>query len=180
MMNRNISIWKIASAAALAVFILALILVALPYIAINYEMHQVWIGHKESIAYQGDWKQEFSDLEAKEMKIKEALNTLYVGMPLQHELSKVIDELFKKANSNNIRVAKIQPVEDEYENGYLKKHFELEISGRYHSIARYINALEQGKYLILVESFNISKAKDQAGFLNGKLVLEITMIEHSP
>lgn len=179
-MNRKISIWKVTSLVVLVVFILGTTFMVLPYIATNYEMHQVWIGHKESIAYQGDWKQEFSDLEAKETKIKQALNTLYVGMPLQHELSKVIDELFKKANSNNIRVAKILPVEDEYENGYLRKHFELEISGRYHSIARYINALEQGRYLILVESFNLSKAKDQAGLLDGKLVLEITMIEQSP
>ena len=165
---------------ALVLFVLVVIFVALPYLTTNYEMYQVWTGHKESIVYQGDWKSELADLEAKETKIEGALNTLYIGMPVQHELSKVVDELFKKANSNSVRVAKILPVEDEYENGYLQKHFELEISGRYHRIARFINALEQGKYLILVESLHLSEAKDQAGSLNGKLTLKITMIEHSP
>ncbi|WP_299535353.1 type 4a pilus biogenesis protein PilO [Ulvibacterium sp.] len=173
--QQSIQIWKISSAAVLVGCIALVVYVVLPYISNTLEKYQIYSSQKESLELVGDWSEQLEGLEEKQKVLDESLTSMYIGLPKEQEFSTVIASLFSKARTSNVNIVKIEPSESQPHQGQLKKKFSLELQSEYHQLARFINRVEQGDYLINLQQMSISSNPQSGTVLESRVEFELTM-----
>ena len=178
-MEKNPHIWKILAGLALSVFLSVVSLLLLPYVVNVYEKYSVLKSQNEQIEYMGNWREQLTDIESKQKQLKEGIDKMYVSLSEEGEFSTVIKQVFDEANSSYVSINKIQPVSEENDGLYQKKTGLLEVQGSYHSLARFINKLEQSGLMIEVQDLEFSGSEKPPGILEGTVNIEITLLRDS-
>ncbi|OAN61003.1 hypothetical protein A8B79_05875 [Balneola sp. EhC07] len=173
--NINIYLWRVASIAVFTTCILLIIYVVLPYVALTLEKYQVYSIQKESLELVGDWGDQLEELNEKQHVLNASMQTIYVGLPKEQEFSSVVSSLFTTAKSSNVSISKIEPSESISIGNQLKKEFSLELRSEYHNLARFINRVEQGDYLINLQRMSIESNPAMGSMLESTITFELTM-----
>lgn len=173
--QQYIQMWKAGSAVVLIGCIALIVYVVLPYVTGTLEKYQVYNSQKESLELVGDWSAQLERLEEKQVVLDESLNSMYIGLPKEQEFSTVIASLFSQARTSNVNIVKIEPSESQSLEGEMKKEFSLELQAEYHQLARFINRVEQGDYLINLQQMSIESNPQTGSVLEGRVIFELTM-----
>lgn len=171
----NVHSWKVASCFLVVVFIFALLSGLLPFVVDVYEKQKVLTSQNEQIELMGNWKTQLSELEEKQAVLENRLSQMVVELVEEDEFSKIVEGLFSEAKSSFVSIKRIQPGGNETNDEYQSKEVSLEVTGSYHSIARFINQVEQNGLMIEIRNLDIEKP-DQGNTLYGTVNLEITML----
>lgn len=176
-MNEKINIysWRVASVAVFIICLLLIIYVILPYVALTLEKYQVYSIQKESLELVGDWSDQLEELNEKQQMLNESMQTIYIGLPKEQKFSSVVSSLFTTAKSSNVSINRIEPSESISIGNQLKKEFSLELQSEYHNLARFINRIEQGEYLISLQRMSIESNPDMGLMLESTITFELTM-----
>lgn len=176
MESKNLYTWKIVAGTSLAGFLGITIFALLPHLVEVYEKYSVLSTQNEQIEVMGNWKEQLSDLEEKQSILDEGISKMYVDLAYENEFSKIVEQTLSDAKESVVSIAVIQPTGETIEDAYNRKRVSLEFSGSYHSVARFVNRLEQNGLVIEVQDLSVQKEQNLDTRLNGSLNLEITML----
>lgn len=176
MNKRNVHIWKMCSGITVILFLILVIIGLLPYVVNVYEKQKALSGQKEQVEFMGDWKNQMEDLETKQRVLDERLGQMVVDLANDNEFSSIVEQLFEEARSTQVAIQRIKPTNDAIDGTYHSKEISLEITGGYHSIARFINQVEQHGLMIEVMNFDIEQSTSNEAQLIGTILLQITML----
>lgn len=167
--------WKVASVALAGLFLIALIFGLLPFVVDVYEKQTVLSSQNEQIELMGSWKTQLAELEEKQGILESRLSEMVVELVEEDEFSIIVEQLFSEARDSFVSIRRIQPGGNVADGEYQSKEVSLEVTGSYHSIARFVNQVEQNGLMIEIRSLDIEKS-DQGNTLNGTINIEITML----
>lgn len=179
MESKNLHTWKIVAGISLLGFFAITIFVLLPHLVEVYEKYSVLSTQNEQIQAMGNWKDQLKDLEGKQGVLDEGINIMYVDLAYENEFSKIVEQTLSDAKEAVVSIAMIQPTGETIEEAYNRKKVRLEFSGSYHSIAQFVNRLEQNGLVIEVQDLSVQKDGLIETRLNGSLNLEITMLREA-
>lgn len=172
--GRSVHSWKIVSGLVIMAFIVTLVFGVLPFVTQVYEKWQVLRSQNEQIQLVGNWKTQLIELEAKQEILDERFSEVLASLTSGDGFSGVVEELFSKARASSVTVQRIEPGVRTVSGGYESRQISLQVSGGYHSLARFISQVEQSGLLIEVKTTTIeSKDRDEA--LEGTFNLEVTI-----
>jgi len=166
--------WKVVSAGLVVIFLGIVLLVLLPFVVNVFEKQTALGSQNERIALMGNWKEQLTDLEYKQATLEDRLKEMVVDLERDGSLSSSIEQLFMEAKSSFVGIQKIQPLTEVKEGLYSKRIISLEILGSYHSVAGFINNIEQSGLMIEVQMLELEKVARDSNSLSGDLTLEIT------
>ncbi|RNC79851.1 MAG: hypothetical protein ED557_11985 [Balneola sp.] len=177
-MNNQLHIhtWKYVGLASLLVFLALTIFLVLPFVVNTYEKHAVLSTQNQQIDLMGNWQTELVDLSEKQTILDERMNEMVVNMPEDDDFSVVLEQIFDKARSANITISRVQPLSGAIRGAYFEREIALDFSGSYHSIARFINQVEQGGLVIETKQLEIDLSDSNQGALEGTTTLTITLL----
>lgn len=171
-----VHIWKVLSTVLITVFLSALIFGLLPFVVQVYEKQKALSSQEEQIEFMGNWKEQLEDIESKQAILEERIGEMYVELATEGAFSKIVEQLFLDAQSTSVSIIRIQPTGNSFKNQYSSKQISLDLNGTYHSIAQFINSIEQNGLMIEVQTVDIEKTEPNSNILNGSLTLQITML----
>jgi Tfp pilus assembly protein PilO len=177
MRTTNVHTWKVTSGLIVLLFIAVVLLILLPFVVHVYEKQKALSYQNEQIEFMGNWKEQLTELGRKQELLDERLRQMVVELAEEGEFSTIVEQLFLEARSAVLSIKKIQPIAEKESGEYTSKIVSLEVEGSYHSIARFINRVEQSGLMIEVHHFDIEQS--DANTLNGSITLEITMVRSS-
>lgn len=175
MSTPHVHSWKAVSGFLVVIFLCGLLFGLLPFVVDVYEKQKVLSSQNEQIELMGNWRTQLSELEENQGVLENRLSQMVVELIEEDEFSKIVEQLFSEARSSFVSIKRIQPGGAEANGEYQSKEISLEVSGSYHSIARFVNQVEQNGLMIEIRNLDIEKP-GQGNTLNGTINLEITML----
>lgn len=172
----NIHTWKYLGGFSLLSFLAITIFLILPFIVDTYEKHSVLSSQNQQINLMGNWQTELIDLDEKQSILDERLNTMVVNMLEDDDFSVVLEQIFDEARAANVTIGRVQPLNGANKGAYFEREIALDFSGSYHSIARFINNVEQGGLIIETSQLEIDLSDSNQGDLEGTTTLTITLL----
>ncbi len=172
----NIHTWKYLGSISLLSFLAITIFLVLPFIVDTYEKHSVLSSQNQQIELMSNWQTELIDLNEKQRILDERLNSMVVNMLNDEDFSEVLEQVFDEARKANVTINRVQPLSGEVKGAYFEREIALDFTGSYHSVARFINQVEQGGLLIETKQLEIDSSAPNAGFLEGTTTLTITLL----
>lgn len=170
--------WKLVGGGVLLTFIAVLYFFILPYATLVYEKMITLNDQKEQISFMANWQERLASLEEKQAELQDGMESMVINLAGEKEFSKIVEKIFEYAQSSYVDVRRIEPGIKNEQQEYIIRPVRLEIQGGYHSIARFINNVEQGDYLIVITSVSMTKetGSGSSDILNAVLSLEITLL----
>ena len=147
----------------------------LPFTANVYEKVTVLTTQKEQIRMMSNWQEQLADIQKKQDLIDQGIQQMMVDIASERELSKIIEQFYDASEKTYISLAKIQPTQATREGGYLIQGMEVEASGSYHSLARFVNQLERSGMLVEVQSMNLEQGEVNSSGVKARLLFDITL-----
>ncbi len=169
------------SGAMILVFSGVLVFIVLPYVADLYEKYSVLKVQSEQIEYMGDWKEKLDELQHSRGVLDERMDEMYVELATEEEFSNVIESLYEAAQSNYVSINKVQPLASESSGKYTNRGLEINFRGGYHSVARFINQIEQKGQVLRIQSIDLESLGGESSItiLEGELRLEVILLRES-
>jgi len=168
--------WNWFAACIVTFFLMIFIFVLLPYASFIYEKYTLMQDQQERIKLASTSEASLEILSEQKEKIEKIIGKVYVNLPGQGEFSKVADQILQNAKKNTVIVEKMIPGEQVIKDKYVAHPIELELTGSYHQTAKFINALEQGDFMIKIQSVKLEKA-DDPDTVNASLIVEATFLK---
>ncbi len=172
----HIHTWKYVGVFALLSFLAITIFLVLPFIVDTYEKHSVLSSQNQQIELMSNWQTELLDLNEKQEILDERLNSMVVNMLQEDDFSVVLEQIFEEAQTANVTISRVQPLNGAIKGTYFEREIALDFTGSYHSIARFINQVEQGGLLIETRNLEIDLSDSNFGMLEGTTTLTITLL----
>lgn len=163
---------KIAATVLLLVFSVTLWVVVLPYVTGVVEKVQLKNEFSERIAYSSNAEKDFEDLDQYKKGLEDGIQALQRNKIKEEQSYQIIDQLYKNSESTFSEITSITPKEIQKEDRRVQT-IELELIGRYHAIAEFINSLENSVFSVTIPEAQISKQPS-----GNMLVAEITLQVH--
>jgi Tfp pilus assembly protein PilO len=170
-------IWKFAASGLTILFIGIMGFVFLPYSAHVYEKYSVLDNQSDQIEMMGNWQDQLKNIQYKKGKLDQGIDQMVVEIISVNEFSTAIELLYEKAQNTYVSIARVQPANTINSRGYIKRTIEVDLTGSYHSIARFINNLERSQMLIDIMSLTVEKTNQSTATLEAKLLVTFTMSE---
>ncbi|MDD4907746.1 MAG: type 4a pilus biogenesis protein PilO [Candidatus Omnitrophica bacterium] len=93
----------------------------------------------------------FSELNTIEQKL-----AAYRQVYAKKEVSTIMNDITQAARDSDVRIVSIKPGEDQKQSGYSELSIDVNVGASdYHSLAKFINILENSSFLFIVKSFFI-------------------------
>lgn len=157
MKTTHVYSWKIISGFLFLLFIGMLVFGLLPFVVDVYEKQKVLSFQNEQIELMGNWKTQLSELEDKQKILEDRLSKMVVELVEEDEFSRIVEQLFSEARTSFVSIKRIQPGSGDINGEYQSREISVEVSGSYHSIARFVNRVEQNGFMIEVRNLDIEK-----------------------
>ncbi|MAO63608.1 MAG: hypothetical protein CL666_01275 [Balneola sp.] len=170
-------IWRWLAGIITVVFLVLFGFVLLPYASVVYEKAMLLSEQKEQISFMSNWQERLSNLEARQERLNTDIQSMVINLAGQEEFSKVVETFFKYSNTSVINIKRIQPVAESETEEFVTRQLRLELEGNYHGIARFVNKLEQGSYLVTTKAITLKAGSTTSSeLLLGSLELEVTLM----
>ncbi|WP_421774264.1 type 4a pilus biogenesis protein PilO [Gracilimonas sp.] len=180
-MDRQITYkWRWLAGGLVSVFLVLFVFVVLPYASVVYEKAVLLGAQQEQISFMSNWQQRLARLEDRQQSLNEGMKAMVINLAEQEEFSKVVETFFSHSQQSGVTIVQIQPVTEDQNPPYMTRRLRLELQGGYHGIARFINKLEQGNYLVTTESVSLRAGAGTGEQLSGELELQVTLLGGTP
>ena len=166
--------WRWIATGIVLLFVSVLVFVVLPYASFVYEKHALQQSQLTRIELATNSDERLNKLAENKKELNALVNQISVGLPENNELREVIDLVYKEAKRLDIRIDKMEPLEDGDIDTYVAKAFLVHISGTYHNVGKFVNAIEQGAFLIRMKEVALEKASDG---LTGQITIEPILLK---
>ena len=163
---------KIAAIVLLILFSVTLWVVVLPYVTGVVEKVQLKNEFSERIAYSSNAEKDFEDLDQYKKGLEEGIQALQRNKSKEEQSYLIIDQLYKISETTYSEITSITPKEIQKEDRSVQT-IELELIGRYHAIAEFINLLENSVFSVTIPEAQIRKQPS-----GNMLLAEITLQVH--
>lgn len=157
----SIHIWKFVTGGIILLAFIIIIVFILPYTDSTLEKQRSLSIQKGNIDLIVNWKERLEEQVEKKGLLESYLSKANTGLVSVESFPDAIEEVFSRAEENNILLEKINPKEGSTNSKYEVKPMIFEFSGEYHDIAKFLNSLENGQYLMAVHQFQLEKENDQ-------------------
>ncbi len=151
----KLHIWKIAGALTVLLFLVLLLRVIKPAIEESMEMYSKKEVLFEKVSEAMEWEKRINKIEDERAAIDAFFTGITVEMPDEYLMSAVIESFFGIAESNNVVIRRLQPLDQVDTEMYLKVPFELQVTGTYHNIIKMVNRFEELGYWLNPERIKI-------------------------
>lgn len=125
--------------------------------------------NQAQIEQAADWAGTIRRLKAANKQLLSRLNASYIRAPQNDELSPVLSLLSETAKETGVRFKAIQPQPVRDFPTYRVLPIEIELEGRFHAIARFLNGLERSKKIIKLETFELQTTDLVSTEINGTM-----------
>ena len=176
MENFTNHIWRFGAAGLLLLFLTVFCFFLLPYASVVYEKFTLLNEQQEKISFMGNWQERLVILENRHEELQTGMESMVINLAEEEEFSKVVENLFEYSESSGIRIKRIQPISEKEQQEYIVRQIQLNLEGGYHSIARFINKLEQGSFLMVTKSVEMKQLNGSENQLATSLALEVTLL----
>jgi len=140
----------------LLLFSLASWFLVLPYLTNVFERVQLKNELIEQVVFSKNWEENYNELVKYRAEIEDVLQVLRKNRIELGESYLLIDSIYETAESTFVQILSINPSERSLNDG-TQKFIELELNGRYHAIANFINNLESGSYPLTIPEIQLSR-----------------------
>lgn len=172
--------WRWVARLLLAVFLTVFVFGLLPYASVVFEKATLLSEQREQISFMSNWQERLASLEDRQQSLNEGMEAMVINLAEREEFSKVVETFFSYSEESGVAIARIQPVTEKENPPYITRGLRLELAGSYHGIARFINKLEQGSYLVTTESVSLNAGSGAGEQLSGELELQVTLLGGTP
>lgn len=169
-------IFKLLSTLLVVTFLGTLVFGLLPFVVNVYEKQKALTSQNDQIEFMGNWKEQLVELDSTQTILDGRIKTVYTELVSEGEFSTIIERLFEEAQSTSSSIKRIQPTGSVSNGEYVEKKITLDVNGSYHSIARFINKIEQSGIMIEVESFSIKESDSNPSILDGVVTIQVTVL----
>lgn len=143
--------WVALSAGGLAVASGILLWVAVPRARSAYASYRAWQQKEARIRSAQHWKRQLRRLRGEQKKLRRRLDSLFVRVPEGDQMSSLLTVLQKHARHAGVSLRRVQPQARTVHASYEELPLSVALTGRYHSIARFVDRVERSRYLMRVE-----------------------------
>lgn len=162
--------------------ILSLLLIAnylLPKLETTIAMYHKLQNQKEQISSVQNWQNQLDDLRKQKDHLETYFSDVYVGLPDDNQMSTIVEEIFDKAQKADIRLSRIRPFNREEHDSHTLIPINIEAEGSYHRVSRFINEMEQSKYLIKVLECNLRSGEEEISQLQSEILVHVIILRGS-
>ncbi|WP_020404508.1 type 4a pilus biogenesis protein PilO [Gracilimonas tropica] len=168
--------WRWLAGILAGVFLVLFGFVLLPYASVVYKKATLLGEQKEQISFMSNWQERLAILEERQNRLDTGMQQMVINLAKQEEFSKVIETFFEYAESSVIDIKRIQPVSESVGDEYMTRQLRLKVEGNYHGIARFVNKLEQGSYLVTTKTIALETNSESNELISGAVELEVTLL----
>ena len=147
----------------------------LPYVVNTFEKNQVRNELTERIHLLSDWEDRYYLLTEQNQKLFEAIQKIESNA-LNPNLNHLITEkIYDAAQDLKINIKRLVPNNLVYTSDISTQEIEIDLEGKYNSIARFIQELEKSDYNIAIKTFNL-RNQNNSTQIETSLVIMITYL----
>lgn len=143
--------WVMTAVVSTGVLIVLVWWVLLPRLSSAYRSFQDWQRQRERIQSAAEWESQLARLEDEKQRLQRRLDSLFVSLPEGDRMSVVLDVVQKHAERGGIELRQVRPRAKVTFDTYEELPLDVVLTGRYHSIARFVDRIEQSQYLMKVD-----------------------------
>jgi Tfp pilus assembly protein PilO len=169
-------IWRVVVTGLLLLFLTVFFFILLPYVSVVYEKFTLLNEQQEQISFMGNWQERVVKLENRHEELQTGMESMLINLAEEEEFSKVVENLFEYSESSGISIKRIQPISENEQQEFIVRQIQLDLEGGYHSIAGFINKLEQGSFLMVTKSVEMNQINVSEDQLATSLALEVTLL----
>jgi Tfp pilus assembly protein PilO len=129
--------------------------VVIPRARSAYQSYHTWQEKQNRIQAARSWKTQLAQLRREQKQLRQRLDSLFVSFPRGDQMSVVLEVLQTQARRTGIVLRQLQPDAKQTFETYEVLPLDVSLSGRYHAIGRFVDLIEQSKYLMQVEQINM-------------------------
>lgn len=171
--------WK-AAGAGIVVFVMFLVWgYIIPEFQQTLHLYSTLQEKKAEIASVQNWQHRLNRLNEQREKLEEYLSKIFLNLPEDDQMSTIIDQVFKEAESGDVKVIQMRPDERIQHESYLEIPISLQVKGSYHEIGGFVNRIEQSRYLMKVERVNIKSEDIPNKPLNAHIGLKVIILKRN-
>lgn len=118
-------------------------------------------------------KAEVRDVDRKLADLQQATAFFESKLPQARDMDKVLPEVWKLAEQNNLTTKTVKPAKSQRMTGYSEQSIEMSLSGNFKGFYQFMLQLENLPRLTRVTQMNLTKINDRDGEMQASLTLSI-------
>lgn len=151
----------------------------IPEIRETYQLYSSLQEQKAEIASVQNWQSRLNSLNQQQEKLEDYLSRMFLNLPENDQMSTIVDQVFKEAESGNVKITQMRPAESIEHDSYLEIPVFLQVQGSYHEIGQFVNRVERSKYLMKVEQVDIQSEDEQNSLLHSQIALKVIILKRN-
>jgi len=164
--------WLIVSVLTLLAFLYIFISQVLPLAANVLSLANDRRASREQIAQAQDWEIASQQLQREKARLNQKIESLVYSQNQDTQLSGILTPLHTAAKAQEIALQVIKPQPVKTFERHLELPIQLELTTRFHALARFINALETSPTIIKIEKLKMSSS----GLAASALQVQMTIV----
>lgn len=109
----------------------------------------------ERVAAALDWEDRLLQIEQEQAAIDAFFTDVRVEMPGEYVMSTLIERFFSIAEASNVTIRRLEPLDREETETYIRVPFQIRFSGSYHNMIKMLNELEKLGYWLNPEAITL-------------------------
>ncbi|HKI47502.1 MAG TPA: type 4a pilus biogenesis protein PilO [Balneolales bacterium] len=134
---------------------------------------------QQKIASVQNWENRLSGLQSRRNHLKKYFSKIYVSFPRDDQMSAIVSLIYKMGKKSGIDLEQMQPGRRKETKSFVQIPITLDMKGSFPKVGRFVNLIEQSKYLIRIQELQLTAGDKDMQDLKTSVLLQIIILKNS-
>jgi len=170
--------WRLIALAGLLLSLLLILEDIVPEIGKTSALIGQLRDQRRKIESVQNWESRLDRLQKRRDHLKQFFSKIYVSFPRDDQMSAIVSLIYSLASQSGVRLQQMQPGKQAEHKSYVEIPITLDMEGSYLKIGRFVNLVEQSKYLIQIKQLHMKPDEKQRAGLQTRISLQIIILSN--
>jgi Tfp pilus assembly protein PilO len=165
--------WVVITGLAMALFAYAVVSEVIPLSMDLLHVHRATMENQQRISEAETWQSHGAAIKRKREKMKSEMAQLVFSRGRDSQVSKILAILSQTAQEREINILALKPQAIKTYQRHVELPIQLEVTGHFHALGRFTNALETAATVIKLEGLKIVSKEMASEFLHAQMTVVV-------
>lgn len=172
--------WQLVGVAILLTSLYVTVTFLVPQATELYAQYNHIHRQQERIASAVNWKSKLEEYNRQKKQMKAFFSKLMIRLEREEQMSAIVELLYHQAEESGVDIVQIRPGERTVKNTFISIPLQIKAKGGFHTIAGFIDGLEQANYLVKLSGLTIKASNELTNTqLTAMITLQVMVLQNN-